>query len=74
MKVYLVIKEGVYLQGIYGVYDTLIQAKEAQIVAKCEECDDYHTFDIIQADINKFEYIEKNVVLATNRKFTRPSV
>ena len=58
MEIYLVIKRGVYIQGIFGVYNTRIKAEKAIKIAKKQENDDYHTFDIIQADMNKTEYLQ----------------
>lgn len=44
---YLVERNGVYSQGIYGVFDNLAEARDAATEAKAAEKDDYHTFCIL---------------------------
>ena len=61
--IYLVIKQSIYIRGIFGVYKTLDLAKEA--LQKAEQEEDYHSFYIASSEINKQEYIENNVVFST---------
>lgn len=53
MKLYIVVRHGVYMQGIYGVYDTHGKALVGAREAKSKERDDYHTFKIEEAELNK---------------------
>lgn len=48
MKVYLVIKEGVYIRGIAGVYSSIEAAKVGQVQAYSLEDDTYHDFYIYE--------------------------
>lgn len=62
---YLVIKEGVYIQGIFGVYDTLDKAKEALKKAIKRESDNYHHFNIIHTKLNTETYIHNSIVFVS---------
>jgi len=46
MKVYIVTREGVYNQGIVGVFSSEELAGEAIVEAKVEEPDNYHSFEV----------------------------
>jgi len=46
MKVYVATREGVYNQGIVGVFSSEELANEAIVGAKGEEPDDYHDFEV----------------------------
>lgn len=61
-SIYLVIKHGVYIQGIFGVYDNYNLAKKALKEAQELESDDYHLFYLIGTNVNKVEYIEDNIM------------
>ncbi len=52
---WLVIRYGVYMQGIYGLYDSLELANIAMHKAKEAEEDDYHNFCIKECYINQDE-------------------
>jgi len=53
MKVYVIVREGIYDRGIYGVYENIELAKKDLIEAKVLERDDYHTFRISEFTLNK---------------------
>lgn len=53
MKIYVVLKEGVYLQDAIGVFDDEKLALKALYKSKEEEPDDYHDFFIITGELNK---------------------
>lgn len=55
---YMVIRYGVYIQGIYGVYTSLKDAFAAKTEAKEKEPDEYHTFKIVSSTLDKREYID----------------
>ena len=47
MNIYVVYRMGiVYMQGVVGVFGTVLLAKEAADIAKAKEPDDYHRFEI----------------------------
>lgn len=48
MKIYYVIKKGVYIQGIYGIFDDYDLAKKACEEAIKSEQDDYHAFFVCE--------------------------
>lgn len=50
---YIVVRTGVYDQGIIGVFDTAELASGALKEAKNEENDDYHKFQIRPFCLNK---------------------
>ena len=53
MNVFVVAKEGVYMQAIMGVFRTRDEATQhAWIAAKREE-DDYHTFEIYEVPMGR---------------------
>jgi len=54
MKVYLVLRMGVYIQGIVGIYDTYIYARDAAFKAKEMETDSYHSFIIHTQELNNY--------------------
>lgn len=53
--VFVVVKHGVYIQGIIGVFDSVEKAHYAANQAVINERDDYHTFHIVEFKLNKFE-------------------
>jgi len=59
MEIYIVVRLGVYMQGIFGVYSSLKLAKEAKVKAKELEPDDYHNFYIMQYTLDNNEEISK---------------
>lgn len=50
---YIVWREGVYMQGIFGIYTTLEDAIENATEFINNEPDDYHNFNITRAEIGK---------------------
>ena len=50
-SVLLVIREGVYMRGIWGVYKNREEAEFALDRAKAYEDDDYHVLSIERAEI-----------------------
>ena len=54
MKVYLVLKMGIYMQGIVGIYNTYEYAIDAAIKAKEMETDNYHSFVIYTQELNNY--------------------
>lgn len=57
MKLYIVVRSGVYLQGIYGIYDSIEKAKTAKVNAKSKENDNYHDFEIYETILDKDGYV-----------------
>lgn len=49
---WIVVRRGVYMQGIVGVYSTNQKAQEALTEAKKLEPDKYHTFEINNVKID----------------------
>lgn len=58
-EVYVVTKQGVYLQGIVGIYTDEELAKEAALSAAADDCDSYHTYYVYSYNTNQ-SYLEKN--------------
>ena len=56
MKLYYVSKEGVYMQGIYGIFDNFDLAKAAMAEAIKLEYDNYHDFFIHERELNTHGY------------------
>lgn len=52
-EVFIVWREGIHMQGIFGVYSDIETATEKAIEFIKEECDDYHTFNITDAIIGE---------------------
>lgn len=50
---YLVQRHGVYAQGEVGIFDSLELAKAAVIRAKAAERDEYHSFHILEFQLNE---------------------
>ena len=46
MELYLVTRQGIYMQGIVGVFSTIEKAENAVKHAKAREFDGYHEFNI----------------------------
>lgn len=58
-KVHVVIREGVYMQGIGGVFTTKDLAKEAAKELKKLEPDDWHDFFIKSFKLNEIQDLER---------------
>lgn len=54
----LVLRVGVYMQGIVGVFSTKALADAAETAAKAQERDDYHTFHQIPIEPDKSYQLE----------------
>ena len=54
MICYVVEREGIYYQGIVGVFSTKEKAEKAAKKAEDNEPDDYHDFNILKCEIDKF--------------------
>lgn len=52
MKLFLVFRQGVNMQGIVGIFDTKELAVIAAGTAKSKERDNYHTFEIEEFNLN----------------------
>lgn len=52
MKIFYIEKQGVYPQGVYGVFDNLDQAKTAAIYFAKSDRDSYHTWYVMEAELN----------------------
>lgn len=52
MKIYVVVKSGVYRHEIVGVYSTLKLACEAAEAAAHAESDDYHGFEVLECTLD----------------------
>ena len=52
-EVYVVTREGIYIQGIVGIFTTKEKAEEAMRAAAKREPDEYHSFDydIFEIDV-----------------------
>ncbi len=58
---YVVVKEGVYIQDIAGLYDKLSDAKKSAIKAIKGERDDYHEMSVVSMPKNKHCKRDKEV-------------
>jgi len=56
MKIYYVEREGIYLQGVFGMFDTKEKAIKAADIAKKGEKDDYHSFFVRSKNLNVCGY------------------
>ncbi len=56
--VYLVIRTGVYIRGIFGVYRDRGTAEQRLKEAKAREPDNYHDFEIVEAELDEPKYLE----------------
>ncbi len=50
---YLIVKQGVYFQGICGLYESEIVVLEKALALIAKESDDYHDFKIYEIDVNE---------------------
>lgn len=68
IEIYIVLRIGVYDQGVFGVYnDPLLALNGAKTAIKQEE-DDYHRFEVLEYNINKLGYEQSsNVVYSLSR-------
>ncbi len=53
MKIYIVCKEGIFIQDILGVFDDLDEAETCAVLAMDKEKDDYHEMVVIEMPLNK---------------------
>jgi len=51
--VYVVYREGVYMQGMVGVYDDFEASQTGAIEAIRKEGDDYHTMCVVKMTLNQ---------------------
>lgn len=58
MKLYLVYRQGVYMQGIVGVFSSMDLAEDARHAAKKRERDDYHSFEIEEFTLDEVEKLD----------------
>ena len=61
MKLYMVEKVGINIQGTFGIYDSYKKSNDALEIARAEETDNYHSFNITVWELNKqtYEYEEE---------------
>lgn len=52
MKLWIVTRHGVYMQGVVGVYSTIDAARAGLREAKDKESDDYHDFRITETRLD----------------------
>lgn len=60
LRIYLVVRTGVYTQGIFGVYSSRDLAVEGAKKAKSLELDDYHNFQLLTHALNEEKYSTQN--------------
>ena len=53
MKVFVIVRYGIYMQGIFGVYSTKDEALIAARLYISNEYDDYHAFEVIEYEMDK---------------------
>ena len=58
---YVVYKEGVYIQGIIGIFEDKVNAKDEAIKAMELERDDYHTMVVVEIPLNKRHFLKKEI-------------
>ena len=72
MKLYIVIKKGIYIQDIIGVFDDLEKAKTSALEKVSEEPDDHHSFHIAETELNKSKdndtYLSETVIFDIERE------
>ena len=61
-KVYIVERHGVFMQGVYGIFDSFKLAEEALIEARRKEEDGYHRFCISTRELNRRGYEDQSSV------------
>lgn len=67
--VYVVFREGVYMQGITGVYSSADEAEAGQHRALAAEPDDYHSARMVALEIDKdYLYPEQAGQVRTKRR------
>ena len=67
MEIYVVVIKGIYMQGIFGIFDNFEEAKEASLIAIRNERDDYHEFYIDKRVMNKHGF-EETIVFEVERE------
>ena len=68
MEIYVVLMEGVYLQGVIGVFRNGKEALHALNTAIIGEPDDYHDFFIVKGKIGKLLNLDNEVYRDKNGK------
>jgi hypothetical protein len=61
MKLYIVVRYGIYMQGIFGVFDTQGSAIEAANTAFEAEKDNYHSFHVESITLNSAKMDEGSI-------------
>ena len=57
-KLYIVERRGKVCSDIYGVFDSFKEAENATIIARLKETDDYHSFYILERNLNECGFSE----------------
>lgn len=66
---YVLERQGVYGQGVYGVFDTLGKAKKAAKLSAKNDKDDYHAWVVLKYRLNTItEGFEKKPVYVTRKE------
>lgn len=62
MKIWIVIRAGIYRNALVGVFSTLKKAKAAAEKAIKEEEDDWHYFEVIETEVDpaKVDYVSND--------------
>ena len=57
MKIYIVTRNGIYMQGVVGVYTSKVAANFAIARAKAMENDDYHVFKVDEVSLDRDAFV-----------------
>ena len=58
MKVYTVIREGVYMQGVYGLYEHILEAAAAAQQEAMRDSDNYHSWTVYELAVSDDDHDE----------------
>ena len=56
MYVYVLVKEGMYMQAILGVYSSAKEVFEDRQIAREKEKDNHHSFEIYKIPMNDLDF------------------
>ena len=65
--IYIIYREGVYMQGIVGVFDDFDEAEIQAVLAMDREKDDYHIMVVIKTYLNKRQVFEDHYLFTETR-------
>lgn len=70
MKLFTVFKEGVFRHECAGIYDSIELATVAANTFCENDADGYHSWDVVEFELNKHTHIEGDCVIENNAIYT----